>query len=129
VRAIVLDRGGRVYLVRHTYVPGWHFPGGGVDAGESFRQAVERELMEEADIALAGEPRLHGIFRNAASSPRDHVAVFVVEDFSQLSEGKRDREIAEGGFFALDVLPEATTRGTRARLAEVMEGRAPAIDW
>ncbi len=129
VRAIVLDDYGRVFLVRHTYTRGWHFPGGGVDAGETLRVAVERELLEEADIALAGEPVLHGIFRQAHVSARDHVAVYVVRDFRVLSEGKTDHEIAESGFFPVDALPGETTEGTRARLREVLEERPATQDW
>ncbi len=129
VRAMVLDDENRIFLVRHTYTRGWHFPGGGVDAGESLRGAVERELLEEADIMLAAEPRLHGVFRQSKVSMRDHVAVYVVRGFRQLSQGKTDHEIAESGFFAVDALPETTTPGTRARLMEVLEERPAAVDW
>ena len=33
VRAVVIDAGGKVFLVRHSYVSGWHLPGGGVEPG------------------------------------------------------------------------------------------------
>ena len=31
VRALIRDRTGAVLLIRHSYVGGWHMPGGGVD--------------------------------------------------------------------------------------------------
>jgi 8-oxo-dGTP pyrophosphatase MutT (NUDIX family) len=34
VRVVLLD-GNRVFLIRHTYLPGWQFPGGGVEPGET----------------------------------------------------------------------------------------------
>src|SRR5215208_2155545 len=64
VRAMVFDEHGRVFLVRHTYVRGWHLPGGGVEPGETIQQALTRELAEEGNIRLISAPRLHGVFFN-----------------------------------------------------------------
>lgn len=129
VRAAVLDEQGRVFLVRHTYVPGWHLPGGGVETGETLHEAMEKELREEGNIHLTGPMSLFGIYFNSHASPRDHVAVYVVRAFVQTAPRGADREIAETGFFPLDNLPEKTTRGTRARLDEILNGREPAQHW
>ncbi len=67
VRGVVLDGDNRVFLVRHSYVAGWHLPGGGVEVGETFLEALRRELVEEGRIELTETPDLHGVFFN---SPR-----------------------------------------------------------
>src|SRR3712207_8177405 len=51
----------RIFLVRHTYTPGWHMPGGGVEAGEAAVEALVREMREEAALEIAGTPHLHGV--------------------------------------------------------------------
>src|SRR6202165_3467145 len=73
VRAVVLDGENRVFLVKHSYVSGWHLPGGGVEVGESFREALRRELAEEGRIELSGEPVLQGLFFNRHVSRREQV--------------------------------------------------------
>src|SRR5712664_937913 len=129
VRAVVLDRDNRVFLVKHSYVTGWHLPGGGVEVGETFRDALRRELAEEGRIELSGEPVLHGLFFNSHVSRRDHVAVYLVRHFRQDRLPEPNREIVACGFFAANALPAETTEGTRLRIAEVLEGRAPMATW
>jgi len=129
VRGVVLDADGRVFLVRHSYVSGWHLPGGGVEVGESFREALRRELMEEGRIELVGEPALHGVFFNSHVSRRDHVAVYVVRQFRQDRPPDPNREIVECGFYDANALPAETTRGTRLRIEEVLDGVAPVSTW
>jgi 8-oxo-dGTP pyrophosphatase MutT (NUDIX family) len=128
VRAIVIDEAGRVLLVRHTYTPGWYFPGGGVDRGESAEAAVLRELREEAGMEGLGRPVLHGLYRHVALK-RDHVACYIIRDIAPLPGARTDWEIAEAGFFPTDALPPDTTRATRARLDEVLRGAPIATDW
>lgn len=129
VRALVIDPDGRIFLVRHSYVSGWHFPGGGVEIGETVRQALARELQEEGNIELIGPPLLHGLFFNRRISRRDHVALFVVRAFRQAASPKPNSEIVEHGFFALDALPDGTSRATRARVAEVLGGAPVGELW
>ncbi|RZN09772.1 NUDIX hydrolase [Bradyrhizobium genosp. SA-3] len=129
VRAVVLDAENRVFLVRHSYVSGWYLPGGGVDFGETMAHALRRELKEEGDIDLIGDAVLHGIFLNSHVSRRDHVAVYVVRQFSQDRLPAPNHEIVECGFFATTALPEGTTPGTRLRIAEVLGGKPLIATW
>lgn len=130
VRAVVHDAArNSVFLVRHTYVPGWQLPGGGVERGETFGQALEKELREEGNIVLTGQPELFALYKNAHASPRDHVALYVCRTFRQTEPRLPDREIAECGFFPLDDLPEGTTPSTKRRLQETLHGLEPLPLW
>jgi 8-oxo-dGTP pyrophosphatase MutT (NUDIX family) len=129
VRALVLDGENRVFLVKHSYVEGWHLPGGGVEVGETFRDALQRELAEEGRIQLLGEPALHGLFFNSHVSRRDHVAVYLIRHFTQDRLPEPNREIVACGFFEASALPAETTEGTRLRISEVLEDRALIATW
>jgi ADP-ribose pyrophosphatase YjhB (NUDIX family) len=129
VRAVVIDADGKVFLVKHTYVAGWQLPGGGVEVGETAVDALKRELIEEGRIEVLGPPELHGLFFNVHISRRDHVAIFVVRKFRQDRMPEPNREIAACGFFDPRDLPEDATRGTRLRIAEVLDGRAQIATW
>jgi ADP-ribose pyrophosphatase YjhB (NUDIX family) len=129
VRAIVRDETGRVFLVRHSYVPGWHLPGGGVEVGQTLRAALEAELREEGNIEWQAEPVLLGAFLNLSASRRDHVMLYLVDKARQTAPRLPDLEILEARFFDVDALPEGTTLGTRRRLDE-LAGRVPSsLHW
>ncbi len=129
VRALVIDGEGRIFLVKHSYADGWHLPGGGVERGETLLAAITRELAEEGNIELVAPPALHGIFFHPMYSNRDHIALFVVRTFRQPSKPVPNYEIIEHGFFPPDALPSDTTIGTRARIAEVLNGAPAPQQW
>ncbi len=129
VRGMVIDGQNRIFLVRHSYVKGWHMPGGGVEAGETLADALCKELHEEGNLRLTGETRLVGIYLNTDGARRDHIAVFLIREFEQSAPHVPDREIVETGFFALDALPPETTKATRRRIAEVIGGETASPWW
>jgi ADP-ribose pyrophosphatase YjhB (NUDIX family) len=126
-QGIVLD-GDSVLLIRHGYRPGWHFPGGGVDWGETAEAAMRREVFEEVGVIVEAAA-WHGFFANFATAPCDHIAVFVVRKWRQPAVPAPTREIAEQRFFPLDGLPEDIAGGARRRLSEITTGSPPSPLW
>jgi 8-oxo-dGTP pyrophosphatase MutT (NUDIX family) len=125
----VLDASNRILLIRHTYRPGWHFPGGGVEKNETVETALQRELNEEAGIIVDGRPKLFNIYANNRLFPGDHIALYVVRSWHQPSVPPPNREIAEQGFFEITALPAGTNPPTRLRINEILKGSAPAEMW
>jgi len=119
-QGVVLDQQDRVLLIRHTYRPGWHFPGGGVERNETIETSVSRELQEEAGIIIDARPELFGVYANFMAFPSDHIALFVVRHWSQPVVPAPNREIAEQMFAARDDLPEGTIAPVHRRLAEIL---------
>jgi 8-oxo-dGTP pyrophosphatase MutT (NUDIX family) len=128
VRAAIFDPKEGVLLVRHSYAPGWLFPGGGVERGETIHMALEREVREEAGVVITGKPHFHGLLSNEEKFPGDHIAFFVIRKFTQQAQ-KSTLEIREARFFPIDQLPEGTTGGTRRRIDEILNGREAPPTW
>lgn len=131
VRAAVKNASGEVLLVRHTYVKGLYFPGGGVERGETVLTSLGRELEEEAGVRLIGAPDWVGIFSNHRAMKNDHVCLYTVEASNWESTGANPigREISEIIWCDPSNPPEDATPGTLRRLRELTERRAPDAYW
>ncbi len=129
VRGVVVDAEGRVLLVRHTYTPGWHFPGGGVEKRETAVLSMQRELKEEAGIEVARSAiRLLSVHANHTFFPNDHVLVYRIDDWTQGQPTSRG-EIAEVRFVDPLMPPEDVSPGTRRRLDEIFAGADTSDLW
>lgn len=125
--AVVEDARGRVLLVRHSYMSGWHLPGGGVEAGEPPADAVIRELKEEIGLIRSSEPQFLGLFTRKPGWATNVVALYRVRDV--VMDFKPNLEILEIVFADPTALPDGATAGTRRRLAELASGQKPSPYW
>jgi ADP-ribose pyrophosphatase YjhB (NUDIX family) len=133
VRAIILDPDGRALLVRFAFPDRvvWACPGGGIEAGESHRDALIRELAEETGLVLTetgppvwtrthvmplfggrwdGQTETYYLVRSAAFEPRPHLGAdgLAAEYVSGLRWWAPDElaaAAADGAIFAPRALP------------------------
>lgn len=128
VRVAAFNEDGQLFLVKHTYVDGWHFLGGGIEIGETAVDCLKKELMEEGNLEVKNEPKLHSIHLNARLSKRDHV-LFYSCIVTQIEPKIPDHEISQSGFFNIDDLPEGIVPSVSERLAELEGRQSPSTVW
>lgn len=80
---------GRIVIVKSDYKAHWAVPGGIIDAGETPRQAVRREVMEEVGITL---PLDAFTFESVSHVPHADLGVFYQFIFSAKVS---DEQVAE----------------------------------
>lgn len=130
VADIIVKRGNKVlFLLRQN--TGWRdgqycLPGGHVEAGESFKQAACRELLEEVGISANPQQLEHRITFHAYRDRDDtHERVGVYFELVNWSGEPRNAEPdkhAEIAWYDLDDLPDSVTPNTRRRLQEIKNG-------
>ncbi len=111
------DGQGRVLLVRHSYIDGWHFPGGGVDCGEAPENAVVREMEEEVGLAESTAPTFVALYSQRVLWITNVIVLYRLRNAR--IDFKPNVEIREAQFFDPANLPEGTTDATRRRIAEL----------
>jgi ADP-ribose pyrophosphatase YjhB (NUDIX family) len=131
VRALVLDEAERVALVKHTYLPNWYLPGGGVNRRESFADALARELREEIGLADFRLERVLGVYRNGSEYKDDHVVIFVVHTREPTADIRAADalEIEEARWFPIDALPTDISLASLRRIQEYRRGEIGLGDW
>jgi 8-oxo-dGTP diphosphatase len=95
-------------LIRRADTGTWALPGGTLEWGETLREALMREMEEEAGISGVTPGRLVGVFSAPFRDPRFHAVTIVVECKVQAPTAppKNPVEILEVGIFADADLPE-----------------------
>src|SRR5215475_7033205 len=76
----LVEREGKILLVRHSYVPGWLLPGGGVGRGEPPADAVVRELREEIGLVRSSPPAFVGLYSRRAGWVTNVIALYRIDD-------------------------------------------------
>ena len=128
-QGVIIDDKEQVLLVRHGYRSGWHFPGGGVEWGETVEAALRRELFEEVGIKPEYFPKLHGVYSNFENFPGDHILVFLIKEWELIGFPEPNREIQEIRFFQREQLPETLVDGARRRLGEIFDDDPVVENW
>jgi 8-oxo-dGTP pyrophosphatase MutT (NUDIX family) len=126
VRVIVQDDTGCVLLIRHSYIKGWHLPGGGVGRHETLATAARREAREEAGVEVECPAQPFGVYARFRHGASDHVALFVASAWRGTPRPDAF-EIIDLDFFPLDALPPDTSPATRRRLDE-FRGLSPVAE-
>ena len=121
----LVEQGGKLVLVRHSYTTGWHLPGGGVKRGEPPAQALLRELGEEIGLTRSGTPELLCLHSRLVWWTTNIIALYRVTDAA--FDFKPNLEIREIVLADPSAPPAGTTRRALHQLAHytAMRGQAP----
>ena len=112
----------KILLVKHSYLNQWFFPGGGVKAKETIKEALEREIKEEIGVDIRGKIQILGIYSNFWEHKKDYIIVFLMETPKEIKTtiALQNFEIKDIKYFSLKNLPANVSPGTKKRIQEFL---------
>lgn len=124
------DARGRWLLVRRADTGEWALPGGTLEWGETIPKCIVRELQEEANARVVGEPVLRGVYSAPWRDPRFHGVTVVVSCELEAADprAKNPLEIREARFFSDAELPAKLAFGMEDMLQAARGERPPVLE-
>ena len=113
--AIVVNREGKVLLVRHSYQSPdtWMLPGGGIGPGETPERAAIREVAEETGCRIV-DVRCFAVETVPLWGASNRIHLIAAQSFDEPAPD--GREIIAAAFFAPTALPATIADAARSRI-------------
>jgi 8-oxo-dGTP diphosphatase len=130
VAAAARTQDGRWLLIRRADTGTWALPGGTLEWGETLRDALVRELREEAGVTQMDVGRVVGVYSRPDRDPRFHAVTVVVEVRVEPPFGPpmNPLEIREAKLFEEENLPRELAMGMQDMLAAARAGGEPTLE-
>jgi 8-oxo-dGTP diphosphatase len=130
VAAAAQSPDGRWLLIRRADTGSWALPGGTLEWGETLREGLRRELLEEAGVTSVTVGRLIGVYSRPDRDPRFHgVTVVVACTVEPPSRPPTNPfEILEARLFETADLPNPLAMHMRDMLDAAIAGGAPVFE-
>ncbi|MBO2531782.1 MAG: NUDIX hydrolase [Thermoactinomycetaceae bacterium] len=124
---IVLNRDGKVLLIRRRDNGNWEPPGGVVELDDSLEGAVVREVKEESGVE-ADVIRLSGVYKNVGAKGKYVVSLVFLCRAVGGKPTAGDETLEAGWFSPEEAMRLVSRERMRIRLQDALSGReAPAV--
>lgn len=125
VSAVASTKDGLVLLIRRGDTGQWALPGGTLEWGETLREALPRELLEEAGVDSVELGEVLGVYSDPSRDPRFHAVTVVVS--ARISAPSRPpdnpAEVLEVGLFSPNELPSGLSHGNLDMLENALQAK------
>lgn len=129
VRALLLTKDKKIYLILHNYSNKFYLPGGKVKKGESLEKAVKREIKEEIGDVEYQSLEVFSTYFNNFEFKCDYITVFVAFISNEIKTKSDFIEVDEARIFNLNKLPDNISPGTKRRILEYLGNKEKSFSW